>query len=136
MAWVVDTCVVIDVLEADPHFGRPSAVCLQQLLPSGLTICPVTAVELSAAFDGDLAAQSEFLDAAGIRHTDDWGPTDTERAHGAWATYVRARRRGATARRPVADLLIGAFACRFDGLVTRNPGDFMRWFPELELRSP
>lgn len=25
MAWVVDTCVVIDILEADPEFGMRSA---------------------------------------------------------------------------------------------------------------
>lgn len=136
MAWVVDTCVVIDVLEGDPKFGHASAALLQKLLPAGLTLCPVTMVELGAAFSGDLDEHKRFLDQAGIRHTDDWNPTDTERAHAAWAVYVVARRGGGAAKRPVADILIGAFATRFDGLVTRNPDDFKRWFPKLKLRSP
>ncbi|BET65680.1 hypothetical protein ASA1KI_05980 [Opitutales bacterium ASA1] len=136
MAWVVDTCVVIDVLDGDPQFGPTSAACLQKLLPSGLTLCPVTMVELAAAFDGDLVEQKHFLDQAGIRHTDDWNPADTERAHAAWATYVRVRRAGSAVKRPIADVLIGAFACRFDGLVTRNPDDFKRWFPKLKIRTP
>jgi predicted nucleic acid-binding protein len=33
-------------------------------------------------------------------------------------------------------LLIGAFACRYQGLITRNPSDFRRWFPKLKLRQP
>jgi predicted nucleic acid-binding protein len=36
----------------------------------------------------------------------------------------------------VADLLIGAFACRHQGLITRNPTDFRRWFSKLKLRQP
>lgn len=136
MAWVVDTCVVIDVLEGDPAFGQSSAGLLQKLLPAGLTLCPVTMVELGAAFAGDLAEQKRFLHQAGIHHADDWNPTDTERAHGAWAAYVAARRSGGAAKRPIADILIGAFAGRFDGLVTRNPADFKHWFPKLKIRTP
>ncbi len=34
--WVVDTCVVLDVFEHDPRFGRPSAELLQRLLRDGL----------------------------------------------------------------------------------------------------
>jgi len=136
MAWVVDTCVVIDVLEGDPKFGHASATLLQRLLPSGLTLCPVTMVELAAAFGGDLAAQKRFLDQVGIRHTDDWNPTDTEHAYTAWAAYVAARRGTGAGKRPVADILIGAFALRFDGLVTRNAEDFRRWFPKLKFRVP
>ena len=54
MTWVVDTCVVLDVLEDDPQFGRASARLLERLLREGLAISPVTMVELAAAFGGDL----------------------------------------------------------------------------------
>lgn len=37
--WVVDTCVVVDVLEADPVFGLRSAQLLQRLLPEGGCAC-------------------------------------------------------------------------------------------------
>ena len=134
--WVIDTCIVLDVFEHDPAFGQRSAELLQKLLPQGLTVSPVTMVELSAAFTGDLAEQKRFLDQAGISYTDPWTSADTERAHTAWNTYVVAKRQGSAAKRPVADLLIGAFAANRTGLVTRNPRDFSRWFPSLKLREP
>jgi predicted nucleic acid-binding protein len=136
MTWVVDTCVVLDVFENDPQFGRPSAILLQRLLPQKLAISPVTMVELSAAFAGDLAEQKRFLELAGISYAEPWTSADTELAHAAWATYVKAKRAGQTPRRPVADVLIGAFAAHRRGLVTRNPSDFQRWFPKLTIREP
>jgi len=113
--WVVDTCVVLDVFEHDPDFGLPSAKCLEKLLPDGLCVSPVTMVELAA---------------------EAWTSADTAAAHLAWHTYVQARRAGDAAKRPVADLLIGGFALNRDGLVTRNPKDFKRWFPKLSIREP
>jgi predicted nucleic acid-binding protein len=49
---------------------------------------------------------------------------------------VQTRRSAKAGKRPVADLLIGGFALNRDGLVTRNPGDFRRWFPKLAIREP
>jgi predicted nucleic acid-binding protein len=134
--WVVDTCIVLDVLENDPAFGRPSAKLLQKLLPQGLTISPVTMVELSAAFSGDLAEQKRFLDQAGISYEEPWTAADTELACAAWNAYVVAKRQARATRRPVADILIGGFAANRTGLVTRNPRDFNRWFPRLRLQAP
>lgn len=136
MTWVVDTGVVLDVFEHDPQFGSASAALLQRLLAQGLSVSPVTMVELSAAFDGDLAEQKRFLDLAGISYHEAWTTDDTEKAHAAWNLYVRAKRSGQAPRRPVADLLIGAFAANRRGLITRNSGDFRRWFPKLVLREP
>ena len=42
MAWVVDTCVLIDVLEGDARWGVLSARLLDRLTPKGLVVCPVT----------------------------------------------------------------------------------------------
>jgi predicted nucleic acid-binding protein len=134
--WIVDTCVVLDVLEYDPAFGRPSAELLHKLLPQGLAVSPVTMVELSAAFGGDLAEQKRFLDLAGIAYIEPWTATDTEHAHTAWHAYVTAKRLGKAAKKPVADILIGAFAANRTGLVTRNARDFTRWFPTLKVREP
>jgi predicted nucleic acid-binding protein len=134
--WVVDTCVVIDVLENDREFGLASARMLQNLLSQGLAISPVTMVELGAAFGGDLPAQKEFLDHAGIVHDEPWTGADTDCAHAAWDAYMKAKRAGAAARRPIADILIGAFAANRRGLVTRNGPDFQRWFPKLTVRQP
>ena len=136
MSWVVDTCVVIDVLENDPVFGRTSADLLQKSLRSGLCICPVTMVELSPAFAGSLELQKHFLEQADIDFTQGWTLADTEYAHRAWNAYVQARRASDTPKRPLADLLIVAFACRYQGLITRNPADFRRWFAKLRVRQP
>jgi len=38
MAWVVDTCVLIDVLEDDPEFGLVSAEALDAHLDEGLHV--------------------------------------------------------------------------------------------------
>ena len=134
--WVLDTCVVIDVLEDDPEFGHASARLLQRLLPEGLIISPVSFVELAPAFAGDLAEQKRFLDLAGISWQELSALADTEAAHAAWSRTVLARRRDRVNKRPVADLLIGGFAVGRQGLVTRNPDDFVRWFPELKIRVP
>jgi predicted nucleic acid-binding protein len=136
MTWVVDTCVVLDVLEDDPQFGRASAKLLEKLLRDGLAVSPVTMVELAAAFGGDLADQKRFLDQAGIAHHEAWTAADTEAAHAAWHAYVVARRSQPIPKRPVADLLIGGFAANRQGLITRNPADFRRWFPKLLIREP
>jgi predicted nucleic acid-binding protein len=136
MTWIVDTCVVLDVFENDPQLGKGSAKLLEKLLPAGLAVSPVTMIELSAAFAGDLAEQKKFLDQAGISHKEPWTTANTEAAHAAWNAYVMDRRAHKIPKRPVADLLIGGFATNRDGLITRNPDDFRRWFPKLTIREP
>lgn len=136
MAWVVDTCVVIDVLENDLKFGLKSAKKLQSLLDQGLVLCPVSMVELSPAFAGDLTAQKSFLEMCGVTYQEPFTLADSEAAHAAWNDYIQAKRKKQAVKRPVADLLIGGFALRFDGLVTRNGKDFQRWFKRLNIVEP
>ena len=136
MAWVVDTCVIIDVLDDDPSFGRKSARLLKRKLRDGLVICPVSMVELAPAFAGNLAAQKGFLELCGIDHTVAFLAADAEAAHAGWSLYVAAKRSGEVAKRPVADILIGGFSMRFHGLLTRNGADFVRWFPGLRAVGP
>jgi len=136
MPWVVDTCAVLDVLENDPDFGLGTARRLMALRSDGLVVCPVSVVELSPAFLGDLKRQREFFDLDGFDGAQSFTAADTEAAHAGWNRYVQAKRKGRTGRRPVADILIGGFATRFQGLVTRNPGDFAPWFPHLKIVVP
>ena len=136
MAWVVDTCLVIDVLDADPAYGQSSAACLQERLRDGLVLCPISFVELAPAFLGDRDRQTEFLTRMGVAFSEPWSWADTLTAHRAWARYVEMKNAHKAAKRPVADLLIGAFAVRLGGLITRNPSDFKLLFPSLELAAP
>jgi predicted nucleic acid-binding protein len=134
--WLVDTCVLIDVAERDEAHGLASATHLQAALRRGLVICPVTYAELAPVFDGDRGMQEEFLAGAGVRFDEPWTRDDTLAAHEAWAAYVHHRRRRGVPKRPMADVLIGAMASRFDGLITRNATDFARLFPDLRLSVP
>lgn len=136
MTWVVDTSVLIDVLEDDPEFGAASAQLLEDLAEEGLAICPVTYAELAPAFGGSRALQEEFLVGVGVSFSDEWTRQDTLAAFDAWYAHVRRRREGLGPRRPIADILIGAFAQRYQGVVTRNEEHFRPGFPELEIRNP
>jgi predicted nucleic acid-binding protein len=134
--WVVDTCLVLDVLENDARFGSRSAALLDDRLAHGLVLCPISFVELAPAFGGNLERQRFFLAQVGILCDDAWQFSDTTNAHGVWNQHVKQRRARLVAKRPVADVLIGAFALRFDGLLTRNPRDFRRMLPGLKLVEP
>jgi len=136
MSWVVDTCLLIDVLEGDPSFGEASAALLDDMMPEGLVICPVTYAELAPAFLGDARRQRTFLDALGILYTCTWAWDDTQRAHKAWNAHTLLRRKRMAIKRPIADILIGSFAQGHQGLLTRNADDFRNVFPELDIKTP
>lgn len=136
MAWVVDTCLVIDVLDADPEFGHKSAELLDRRVQEDLVLCPLSYVELSPAFLGETSREDEFLAGVGISWLDGWQWADTVAAHRAWNRHVERRRSAKSRRRPVADVLIGAFACRHQGLLTRNAEDFAELFPGLMIVVP
>jgi predicted nucleic acid-binding protein len=136
MAWVADTCLLIDVAEADPQFGVASANLLDRLRADGLVTCPVTYVELAPLFNADEGAQQRFLHNPATTWLEPWTMADTREAYVGWHRYVADRRAGATARRPIADVLIGAFAMRFQGLLTRNEADFRQVFPALKILTP
>ena len=136
MIWVVDTCVVLDVLENDPDFGLRSARLLADRLAEGLGICPVTHVELAPAFGGNPDHQKRVFDQAGIDFHRSWTLADNEAAHQPWHLHVAARRSGTLAKRPIAGILIGAFTSNRRGWITRNPRDFRNNFPKLRILEP
>lgn len=136
MAWVVDTCILLDVGLDDPRFASGSESLLDAKLAEGLLVCPVTFVELAPAFSGQIEALEEFLFHLGVDHQECWMTTDTVNACQAWTRHVQKRRNNKAAKRPIADVLIGAFAQRYQGLLTRNAADFRKLFPSLALIEP
>ena len=136
MPWVVDTCMLIDVAEGDPEFGTPSARLLDRRRTAGLLVAPISYIELSPLFNGVAETQNEFLEGIGAHWTQAWTWPDTMEAHQAWYHYMLRRRRRQIGKRPIADVLIGAFALRFDGLLTRNAKDFRALFPDLRIDTP
>lgn len=136
MSWLVDTCVLLDVLQGDPTFGEASARTLDALAADGLDISPVTWVELAPYFLGDAAREEMFLREVGIRVSWRLDESAVKAAGAVWAAHVAAKRAGTVPKRPIADVLIGALALRHDGLVTRNEKDFRRRFPGLRIVVP
>lgn len=136
MPWVIDTCLLIDIADADPRFSSVSSRLIANRQPQGLIISPVSYVELAPAFGGMIEAQNHFLEKLGVDWTEGWTWRDTQNAFHAWSDHVESRRVRQLTRRPVADVLIGAFALRFRGLLTRNVRDFHKLFPNLRVDSP
>ncbi|MGV3532499.1 MAG: type II toxin-antitoxin system VapC family toxin [Chthoniobacteraceae bacterium] len=132
MAWVVDTSVLLDIHAGHPEFAEASASCLIKHSEAGLVISPVTYIELAPAFGGDVTLQEQFLSQVGVEWSDLWTAQDTRSAHALWAEHVKRKRSGITGKRPLADVLIEAFARRFEGLITRNP----KHFKEVPLVVP
>lgn len=136
MAWVVDTSVVLDIHIGDPAFEPTSTACLQSHLPDGLVICPISFVEVGPSFGGDPRAASGFLQRVFISTSELWTEADTELAHRFWHEYQIRRRQNYIAKRPVADVLIAAFAMRFRGMITRNADDFREIAPAMTIVVP
>jgi hypothetical protein len=90
MAWVVDTCILLDVGLDDPAFGKASEALLQDKVGDGLVVCPVTFVELAPAFSGDLGALRRFLCALAVDHAELWQEHDTEKAATSVVTPYRS----------------------------------------------
>jgi hypothetical protein len=124
------------VAENDPEFGRDSARLLDRRRVAGLVLAPVSYIELAPLFNGVTEAQNDFLESSGVNWTHGWIWPDTIVAYRAWYDYILKRRDRRIGKRPIADILIGAFANRFDGLLTRNTKDFRSFFPDLTLQEP
>jgi len=92
MPWVVDTCLLIDIADADPQFAVGSAALLDARRPDGLVISPVTYAELAPVFDGDVARQELFLYHLQVSWSEVWSHAETLAAHAGWHRYVQARR--------------------------------------------
>ena len=136
MAWVVDTSVVVDLVTGDPLFEPASTACLQAHLSDGLVISPVTFVELGPSFSGDEVAAEAFLKSSRIGTSEFWSPADTLLAHRLWHQFQVRRRQQLVVKRLVADVLIAAFAGRFQGIITRNASDFRNILPTLGVIQP
>jgi len=91
---------------------------------------------MAPAFDGATTLIEEFLLNLGIDFREDWTWEDTKIASAVWSAHVHKRRAMPVAKRPVADVLIGAFACRFSGLLTRNRVDLTKLIPNLMIVEP
>ena len=134
--WVVDTCVIIDVLSGDGVFSTKSADAIDAKRAEGLVIAPITYVELAPSFLGDVAKQDMVLSGLGIECDFAGNKEAVLAAHKAWYEHVLRKRLGGVSKRPIADVLIGAYAMQKGGLITRNEADFKTLYPNLTIFNP
>lgn len=130
---MVDSNVLIDVLEGDPAWFDWSAAQLAPLVDAGaLVINPIVYAEIAAAFSA-----IEELDAA-------IAPLEMAREALPWQAAFLAsqafklyRRRGGAKRSPLPDFYIGAHATLAGHtLLTRDPQRYREYFPRLEIVAP
>lgn len=128
-----DSCVLIDVIEADPVWGSWSQSALDDWGRRGpVCINPVVYAELSADYDHP-AALDAILDRAGIEYR------ELPRAALFLAARVHQayRRRGGGRIGVLPDFFIGAHARVLNvPLLTRDARRFRAAFPDLVLITP
>ena len=136
MKWVVDTCVILDVLKGDEAFSVMSADALDSKRHEGLTVAPITYVELSPSFGGSIIEQDRFLEELGVVVEFQGDRDAVLLAHEAWNAHILRKRIGTDRKRPIADVMIGAYAMQKGGLITRNEADFHALYPNLTIFNP
>ena len=134
--WVVDTCVIIDIVRGDRTFAELSASAIDMMSDEVLVIAPITYVELAPTFGGDIQYQEEKLSQLGISCDFGGNKQAVLAAHKAWYEHVMRKRAGEVKKRPIADVMIGAYALEKGGLITRNEEDFRSLYPTLRIFNP
>lgn len=130
---LVDSCVIIDVLENDRRWAGWSQAQLETWSARGpLLINAVIYAELSAYASSKESLEAEIA-AAGLAMRE--FPRDAlflgGRAHAAY------RRRGGTRAGVLADFLVGAHAAVLQvPILTRDVARFRAYFPTVKLVSP
>lgn len=131
--YLIDSNVLLDVLEEDPSWFDWSSQALAAAADSGtLVINPIIYAEVSIGLETveeleALLPKTEFLRA----------PLPWEAAFLAGKCFLRYRRRGGSKRSPLPDFFIGAHAAVEDlALVTRDANRYRTYFPGVHLIDP
>lgn len=129
--WLVDTNVLVDIINDDPTFAEASILALEECSKNGiLVINPVIYGEVGAIFDS-LEELDSILPVETFRRDDlMW-----EASFLAGQAFRRYRKNKGQKKRVLADFLIGAHASVAGfGLITRDNG-YAKYF-QLELLNP
>lgn len=131
--YLIDTCVIVDVLSRDPVWSSWSADALARCADQGtLVVNPIIWAELAPGF-----TRIEELDAALPEPLWMRAPLPWAAGFLAGRCFVEYRRQGGTRASPLPDLYVGAHAA-VDGLtvVTRDVARFRTYFPTVALLAP
>ncbi len=139
MTTAVDTNVIVAMWDADEALHRPAREALDAALGRGrIVICGVVHAELLAAPGRTEAFVDGFCEETGIGVEWEIGERMWRAAGTAFQGYAarRRKRKGAEARRILADFVIGAHAL-VNGykLLTLDAGIYQASFPRLAIKS-
>lgn len=133
MATLVDTNVLLDVINEDDEWQDWSAAMLKRATDEGrVVINPIIYAEVSVAYDTieelDRALPEPFF----LREGLPWAG-----AFLAGKVFAAYRRRGGIRRSPMPDFYIGAHAALAGhALLTRDPKRYRSYFPKLRIIAP
>lgn len=130
---LVDTNVLLDVADEDPHWSDWSRRKLAEAADEGaLVINPLIFAELAVAYDTIEALYAVF---APDRYRHEGLPWDA--AFAAGHVFLRYRQEGGKRHMPLPDFFIGAHASvRGYRLLTRDRGYYRSHFPRLDIVTP
>lgn len=130
---LIDTNVLIDVLEDEPHWADWSIDMLRrQSQVHRLAINPIIYAELSLTF-----STVEALDAAVAGFGLELSEMPRPALFLAGKAFVTYRRNGGQRKNVLADFFIGAHAAVEDWpILTRDPRKYRQYFPSVELVTP
>ncbi len=130
---IVDTNVLVDVLEDDPQWAEWSIGQLRaQSQVHALAINPVIYAELALAF-----TSLEALDCVVTRLQLEWLELPRAALFLAGKAFARYRRAGGSKRNVLADFFIGAQAAvESCPILTRDPKRYASYFPTVRLITP
>jgi predicted nucleic acid-binding protein len=130
---LVDSNVLLDVLEEDPQWHAWSSTALASAADQGpLIINPVIYAEVSVGFERIEVLEALLLPEDFVR-----APLPWEAAFLAGKCFLTYRRRGGVRSSPLPDFFIGAHAA-VEGLtlLTRDTRRYRTYFPTVSLIAP
>jgi predicted nucleic acid-binding protein len=130
---LVDSNVIIDILDADPVWGRWSRERVRQARRSGqVVINPLIYAEVAGAYTVQSEADRAISSTVYRREPLPW-----EAAFSAGRIFRAYRRQGGLKRSPLPDFYIGAHAdVRGYALLTRDPRRYRKYFPGVDIIAP
>lgn len=129
---LVDSNVLLDVLEDDPVYARTSARALSRAIDEGAAINAIIYAEISVGFDR-IEDLEEALPGSELPRLE----IPLEAAFLAGKCFLRYRRGRGAKRSPLPDFFIGAHAAVAGmRLLTRDTGRYGTYFPNLVIERP
>lgn len=133
MAYLVDSCILLDILTDDPQWANLSQNLLDQCGQNGeLFINPIIYTEISVGYT-EWAELDKVIEIMALT----WEDMPKEALFLAGKAFLSYRRNHGTKNRPMPDFYIGAHAHVNDYvIITRDVSRYKTYFPSVKLVVP